>query len=332
MPSRILFRAREKCPPGKSTGKKVYPKPYDGFCVFRRYSLDEVRRKVVDALENSGTGLSGIELAELTGINRMTITKYLDVMLAKGLVRKKKVGTVNVWFLEKGISEIEFPVNYIQVQQRLIDALIAGREDQSRRIVSAVASYDIDQIRVLTEVIMPAVNTVHELYSRGRLEKTERRFTLSIIYGLIDIVRFNARPVQMKQNASALIVVGSEDKMHQARCAAVGLSILGWNAMFIGNVENDIDPFFDIDFSRFVSRVWADKRGALVICVLSSSEEGLRFLVSTSASLRSRLRGELRIASVTSDELQSIAKESSDFAGTDLQGLLEWCERSYGKK
>jgi DNA-binding MarR family transcriptional regulator len=57
--------------------------------VYRRYTLDEVKRKIADVLQAAGgTGLSGVELADRTGINRMTITKYLDVMHAMGLVKK----------------------------------------------------------------------------------------------------------------------------------------------------------------------------------------------------------------------------------------------------
>ena len=78
--------------------------------VYRRYTLDEVKRKIVDVLQGASTGLSGIELADRTDINRMTITKYLDVLHAMGLVKKKKTGNVNVWFIETGIADIEFPM------------------------------------------------------------------------------------------------------------------------------------------------------------------------------------------------------------------------------
>ena len=131
--------------------------------VYRRYTLDEVKRKIVDVLQGASTGLSGIELADRTDINRMTITKYLDVLHAMGLVKKKKTGNVNVWFIETGIADIEFPINYVQVQQKLISAILAGEEELARRILLSVLNSDIDQVRVLTDVVLPAVNTVGEL-------------------------------------------------------------------------------------------------------------------------------------------------------------------------
>ncbi len=297
--------------------------------MYRRYTLDEVKRKIVDVLQGTGTGLSGIELADRTGINRMTITKYLDVMHAMGLVKKKKTGNVNVWFLETGIADIEFPINYIQVQQKLINAVLAGEEEQARRILVSVLNSDIDQVRMLTDVVLPAVNTVGELYSRGRLDKTERAFLLNLLMELIDLVKFNIRPSEQKANAHMLAVAGSEDKDHVAKSAAVAFSALGWDSLYIGDVEEQIDPFFDIDFQRYVSRIWGNKRGLTLVCIFSSGEGSLRFLSSTAKAMKGKLRGELRIAAIATPELQASAEENSDHVAKDLLSLVQWAEREY---
>jgi len=301
--------------------------------VHRRYTLDEVKRKIVDVLQSAGgMGLSGMELADRTGINRMTITKYLDVMNAMGLLKKKKMGPVNVWVLESGVGDIEFPVNYVQVQQKLIAALLAGEEEQSRKILVSVLNSDVDQVRVLTDVIIPASNTIAELYSRGRLDKTERAFLTSLMMELVDLAKFNAHPVEQKANANAIFVSGSEDKLFLTKCASVAFQILGWDSIYIGNVEQQIDPFFDIDFQRHISRVWADRRGLMVICIFSSGEGALKFLSSTSRAMKGRVKGELRIAVSATPELQQAAEESSDFVARDLSSLAEWAEREYNAR
>ncbi len=298
--------------------------------MYRRYTLDEVKRKIIDILQGAGgMGLSGIELADKTGINRMTITKYLDVMNAMGLLKKKKMGPVNVWVLESGVGDIEFPINYVQVQQKLIAALLAGEEEQSRKILVSVLNSDVDQVRVLTDVIIPASNTVAELYSRGRLDKTERAFLTSLMMELVDLAKFNARPVEQKANANAIFVAGSEDKVFLTKCASVAFQILGWDAIYIGNVEQQIDPFFDIDFQRHISRVWGERRGLMIVCIFSSGEGALKFLSSTSRAMKGRVKGELRIAVSATPELQQAAEESSDFVARDLPSLAEWSERQY---
>jgi methanogenic corrinoid protein MtbC1 len=293
--------------------------------MYRRYTLDEVKRKIVDVLQNAGTGLSGIELADKTGINRMTISKYLDVMNAMGLVKKKKVGTVNVWFLETGIADLEFPVNYTQVQQRLLELALAGEEEQARRLLVSVLNSNVDQVKMLTDVILPAANTAGELYSRGRLGKTERAHLSALVGEFIDVVKFNARPAEPRMNAHVLCVAGTEDRAHVAKSAAVAFRILGWDSRYIGNVEQDIDPFFDIDFQRYLSRVWGNKRGLMVVCIFSSGEGPGKFLTSTARTMRGRLKGELRVAALASGETD----KGPDYVARDLQSMVDWCERQY---
>jgi hypothetical protein len=182
---------------------------------------------------------------------------------------------------------------------------------------------------VLTDVVLPAVNTVAELYSRGRMDKTERAFLLNLTMELIDLVKFNVRPSEHKANAHALSVAGSGDRVHVAKSAAVALSALGWDSLYIGDVEEQIDPFFDIDFQRYVSRVWGSKHGLMLVCIFSSGEGSIRFLSSTAKAMKGRLKGELRIAVLATPELQAAAEENSDHVAKDLLSLVQWAEREY---
>jgi methanogenic corrinoid protein MtbC1 len=298
--------------------------------MYRRYTLDEIKRKIIDVLQSAGgTGLSGVELADRIGINRMTITKYLDVMHAMGLLKKKKIGNVNIWFVQIGAGDIEFPINYIQVQQKLISAILAGDEDHARRILLSLMNSNVDQVRVMTDVVLPAVNTIGELYSRGRLNKTERTFLLNLMMELIDLVKFNVRPREQKANAHAVCVAGSEDRVHVAKGAAVALLARGWDSSYIGDVGEQIDPFFDIDFHRYLLRLWSDKHGLMLVCIFSSGEGSLRFLSSTAKDMKGKIKGELRITAVTTQQLQPVAEESSDYVAKDLLALVEWAEREF---
>ena len=298
--------------------------------MYRRYTLDEIKRRIIDVLQSAGgTGLSGVELADRIGINRMTITKYLDVMHAMGLLKKKKIGNVNIWFVQIGVGDIEFPINYVQVQQKLINSILAGDEDIARRILLSVMNSNVDQVKVMTDVIVPAVNTISELYSRGKLNKTERTFLLSLMMELIDLVKFNVRPGEQKSNAHVICVAGSEDRSHMAKSAAVALLARGWDSSYIGDVGEQIDPFFDIDFQRYLLRLWNNKHGLMLVCIFSSGEGSLRFLSSTAKQMKGRVRGELRITTVTTPQLRPVAEESSDYVAEDLLALVEWAEREF---
>jgi transcriptional regulator with XRE-family HTH domain len=293
--------------------------------------MEEVKRKIIYILQMNDTGLSGVELANKTGINRMTITKYLNILSTIGLIRKKKLGSVNVWYLETGVS-FEFPINFLEVQQRFLNAILLGDQNQGRRIIISIINLSTDQLKVLTEVILPTINTLNELYNRGRLGRTERISLLNMVLELIDLIKFNLQPVEIKPNAHAIGVVGSEDQIYNAKIGVVTLKILGWNSLYVGNVEQHIDPFFDIDFQRYITKVWENKRGLMFICIYSTEESSLRFLSTAAKSMKSKLKGRVNIILIAAAKLKIVTERIEvDYIANDLQSLIDWSEQEYKK-
>ena len=298
--------------------------------MYRRYTLDEVKRKIIEALQDNATGLSGVELASTAGINRMTITKYLNILETMRLIKKKKVGSVNVWFVERGTEDYEFPVNYLEVQQKFMNAVVLGDADQARNILINVINSNIELLKMLTDVIVPTLNTVNELYNRGRLGKTERIYLLNLILELIDLLKFSIRPERIKRGGYSLLVAASEDRIYHAKIGALALQIFGFRTSYIGNVEQHIDPFFDIDFQRYIMKLWDNKKGLLIICIYSSGEGSLRFLYAAARAMKAKLKAEFRIVLFASSELRNIIDSlGSDYVANDLNSLVKWVEREY---
>ena len=65
-------------------------------------------------MKDSDTGMSGVEISEKLGVNRITMTKYLKVFAAEGLFRQKNIGNITLWFLEPGQESFDFPDDYFQ--------------------------------------------------------------------------------------------------------------------------------------------------------------------------------------------------------------------------
>lgn len=294
--------------------------------MYRRYTLDEVKRRIINILRRNNAGMSGIELANKTGINRMTITKYLDVLSIVGAIRKKKVGSVNVWSLEPGIADFEFPLDYLEIQQKFINAIMIGNENLARNIIMNIFNSDIDRLKLLLDVILPTVNTINELYNRGKVTKTERIYLLNMVMGIADLIKFNLI-VDVKPNAHVLSIAGSENGTYQAKIVSLAFQVLGWYSNYIGNVEPYLDPFYDIDFQRFVVKSWRDKIGLMIIYICSSEESSLRFLGTAALSIRTRVRGQLRVIVMTTPHLESLsANLGVDYIAKDMQSSLNWSE------
>jgi hypothetical protein len=71
----------------------------------------------------------------------------------------------------------------------------------------------------------------------------------------------------------------------------------GINSILIGNVENYIDPFFDIDLQRYVNKVSKRTSGKSVIVVISNNETSIRFLYSTLVEAEFKERNQIFIFS-----------------------------------
>ncbi len=298
--------------------------------MYRRYTLDEVKHKITSLLQGNSAGLSGVELAEKTGINRMTMSKYLNVLLTLGLVRRKKAGPVNIWYLNSGITDLEFPINYLEIQQNYMTATFQNDPDKSHGVILSALNSTPDKIKVLSEVIIPTYNTLNELYDRGRLGETERTSILTTLADTIELIKFNSQVESTMQNAHVLFVAGSEDRIVLAKSGALELKMLGWNSSYIGNVERLIDPFFDIDFQRYIIKSWNEKRGLMILCIFSSQESSLRFLSLAASSLKSKLKGELYSVIFTTSELAKRHEDiGADAAFNNIQSLVEWCEKKY---
>lgn len=271
------------------------------------------------------TGMSGVELAKKTGINRMTITKYLNLLYSIGLIKKKKIGTVNIWFLESGLSYPGSSINYNELQQRFMNAILAGSDELSSKLIINVLNSGADKLKLLTDVFLPTVNTVSELYSRGRLNRAERINFQSVVIEILDFVKYSTYSGEKRPDISALIVCGSEDAIIYSKIIELSLRLENCDTRYIGNVEGVLDPFFDIDFQRYVTKLWGSKTGVVILCICSSVESSLRFLYSAAHVLRNKLAARLILCLMTNSEIRNAYDfESADHVAVSPLDLLLW--------
>jgi len=74
--------------------------------------VDETERKkieerIINFLKQSTHGATGSEIAKFLGLNRVTVSKYLDVLRAEGLIDYKQIGRTKIWFLNEDIAILE---------------------------------------------------------------------------------------------------------------------------------------------------------------------------------------------------------------------------------
>lgn len=88
------------------------------------YLVGEIREKLISVLKDSESGMSGIEISKKINVSRITMTKYLKVFAAEGLLRQKNIGNVTLWFLEPGQEAFSFPDDYFIITSRYLELLV----------------------------------------------------------------------------------------------------------------------------------------------------------------------------------------------------------------
>jgi len=96
----------------------------------RGYLSEDIREQLISVLKDSDSGMSGIEISKTINVNRITMTKYLKVFAAEGLLRQKNIGNVTLWFLEPGQESFTFPDDYFKITSRYLELLVKGNEEQ----------------------------------------------------------------------------------------------------------------------------------------------------------------------------------------------------------
>jgi hypothetical protein len=250
--------------------------------MYKKYNLADIQRSVIDLLQNNNP-MSSSEIAKYLGTNRITISKYLDILYFQKIINRKKIGSVNFWFLHPGITNLDFQdENFLDVQQKLIGALLNGKREFAENIVLSLINRNINLRKIVSNVYLPVLNTILELYNRGKIGKTEKIHLCSNLSNSIRILGNIMKSNNTRFGDSQVIIISGDD---DSLPICIMLEILtnreGINSILIGNVENYIDPFFDIDLQRYVNKISKRTSGKSVIVVISNNETSIRFLYST---------------------------------------------------
>ncbi|MDH5416111.1 MAG: B12-binding domain-containing protein, partial [Nitrosopumilus sp.] len=139
----------------------------------RGYSTESIREKLISSLESSDTGMSGMDLSKKIGINRITMSKYLKVFAAEGLLRQKNIGNITLWFLEPGQESFDFPDDYFKVAATYIEYLVKGTDEQANSLIRNCLHSGAAPNRLILEIIFPAINYVQNFYDAGKIGVAE---------------------------------------------------------------------------------------------------------------------------------------------------------------
>ena len=291
----------------------------------RGYKSEDVKQKLVEVLNESKTGLSGVEISEKLGINRVTMTKYLSIFSAEGLIRQKNVGNVTLWFVEAGTEQFQFPDDYYQVQKKFQDSLLEYSENQVYTMIRNCLYSGAKIPKIMTEIIIPTTSAVQKLYDDGKIGNSELNLLKHIISNSIQLLNLTSIDADSKKNV-ILIAADSESTL---LCGAASASFKTeqWNVSMLGDMSSSINVLYDLDLQKFLGKIWKKKPGIMIITVFSQTEEGLKFFAESANSAKEKMGKNLKL--ILCGKLGKKTSIKADLITDDLDSILQWSETVY---
>ena len=284
------------------------------------YRVEEIRQKLISVLKDSDSGISGIEISKKINVSRITMTKYLKVFAAEGLLRQKNIGNVTLWFLEPGQESFDFPDDYFKITSRYLELLVKGNEEEIYSLIRNCLNSGALINRIIIEVIYPAIDHIRELFDSGKIGSAEQNLLRNIISKSLSI--FNQVPVVLDSKKNVVVIAADPESILISESASASYHSDGWNVSHLGDMSYAIDVLFDLDFQKLVRKIWKKKSGILLVVIFSQTSEGLSFFADSINPNKTKSNKQIKLA--LCGKISKKTKINSDLLSDNIGDVLQW--------
>jgi len=284
------------------------------------YRVEEIREKLISILKDSDSGISGIEISKKINVSRITMTKYLKVFAAEGLLRQKNIGNVTLWFLEPGQESFDFPDDYFKITSRYLELLVKGNEEEIYSLIRNCLNSGALINRMIIEVIYPAIDHIRELFDSGKIGSAEQNLLRNIVSKSLGI--FNQVPVVLDSKKNVVVIAADPESILISESASASYHSDGWNVSHLGDMSYAIDVLFDLDFQKLVRKIWKQKSGILLVVIFSQTSEGLSFFADSINPNKTKSDKQIKLA--LCGKISKKTKINSDLLSDNIGDVLQW--------
>jgi hypothetical protein len=253
------------------------------------------------------------------------MTKYLNIFATEGMLRQKNIGNVNLWFIEEGTEQFEFPDDYFHAKTKYLELLTSINEQKIYNLIRNCIQSNANTTKLMTEVILPSIESVQELFAQGKISKSEEKFLCHIISSSIQMLSLITTEINPRKN---VIIISADSKSALiAESASASFHSEGWNVSSLGDMSDAIDVIFDLDLQQFLGKVWTKKNGVMIIVIFSETNEGLKFFSQAVNSVKEKFGKNLNLVLCSKIKKNTLAK--ADLIADNLESVLQWSETTF---
>ena len=291
----------------------------------RGYDVTEVKFRLIKLLRDSKTGISGVEISKRLGINRVTMAKYLNIFSAEQIISEKSIGNVNLWFVQDGIEQLQFPDDYLRIQEQYINHVSKCSESGVNNLVRNCLNSEVNVTRLMTEIILPTIAQIQLNFDEGKIGNAEHQLMKNMISKSIHIINLHSSNLENEKNV--IVIASDSQSVLEAHATSAVYHTHGWNTFFLGDMSPSIDVLFDLELTKLLSKVWKSKQGLMIIVVFSYTEEGLKFFSEAFNSVKGKNDDNLHL--VLSGKIGKKVSIKSDLQTEKLEDILQWSQTKF---
>jgi len=291
----------------------------------RGYDETEIKFRLIKLLHSSKSGISGVEISDKLGINRVTMSKYLNKFAAEGTITQKNIGNLNLWFVDEDIEQLNFPDDYFLVQEKFLSHVVDCNERPVYNLIKNCINSKAKMDKIVTEIIIPTIPQIQKLFDDGKIGKSEEQLMTGIVLNSIQMITHHSGHSESGKNV--IILSADSESLLLSESAAAAFRSQNWNVFSIGDISSSIDVLFDLELRKLLSKTWKSKEGVMIIIVFSQSEEGLKFISDSFYSVKEKSENNLFI--VLSGKTGKKVKIKGDLSAPKLEDILQWSNTKY---
>ena len=291
----------------------------------RGYDETEVKFRLIKLLHSSKSGISGVEISEKLGINRVTMSKYLNKFAAEGTITQKNIGNLNLWFVDEDIEQLNFPDDYFLVQEKFLSHVVDCNERHVNNLIKNCINSKAKMDKIITEIIIPTIPHIQKLFDDGKIGKSEEQLMTGIISNSLQMITYHSGHSDSGKNV--IILSADSESILSSESAAAAFRSQNWNVFSIGDISSSIDVLFDLELRKLLSKTWKSKEGVMIVLVFSQTEEGLKFISDSFYSVKEKSENNLFI--VLSGKTGKKVKIKGDLSASKLEDILQWSNTKY---
>ena len=286
----------------------------------RGYDENEVKSRLIKLLHTSKSGISGVEISEKLGINRVTMSKYLNKFAAEGTITQQNIGNLNLWFVDEDTEQLNFPDDYFLVQEKFVSLVIDCTEKPAYNLIRNSINSQAKLDKIITEVVIPTIPQIQKLFDDGKIGKSEQQLMNGIISNSIQMITHHSN--QSESGKNLIILSADPESLLFADASGAAFRSQNWNVFSIGDMSSSIDVLFDLELRKLISKTWKSKDGIMIILIFSETEEGLKFFSDSFYSVKEKSENNLFIA--LSGKTGKKVKIKADLSSSKLEEILQW--------